>query len=104
VACGVHRGADAAAALQVWARGVHDGQDIYMGEGICAHTADRRYVARAEVAHTVQQRGVSGSPQYKLEISEPGDASETEADSRASAMIGGCLPRSVAHRARDDRS
>lgn len=87
----VHDGSDAAAAAAgVGARAYATGQHIYMGEKQYApHTADGALLLAHEVAHTVQQRGASGGPQYKLEISQPGDSSEVEADRAASAMVGG---------------
>jgi uncharacterized protein DUF4157 len=87
----VHNDSDAAAAAAgVGARAYATGQHIYMGEKQYApHTADGALLLAHEVAHTVQQRGASGGPQYKLELSQPGDACEVEADRAASAMVGG---------------
>ena len=43
-----------------------------------------------EVAHTVQQAGgATSGPQYQLEVSQPHDAAEHEADRAADAMVGG---------------
>lgn len=87
--------AAAAAAAGVGARAYATGQHIYMGEKQYApHTADGALLLAHEVAHTVQQQGASGGPQYKLELSQPGDACEVEADRAASAMVDG-MPAAV---------
>jgi hypothetical protein len=87
----VHDGATAArASASFGARAFAVGQDIVMGGGQYApHTADGASLLAHEVAHTVQQRGAAARPQLKLEVSERGDACETEADAAASAMVAG---------------
>jgi len=42
-----------------------------------------------EVAHTVQQQSATLAPQAKLEVSEPGDAHEREADAFADSVASG---------------
>ncbi|HEY6175632.1 MAG TPA: DUF4157 domain-containing protein, partial [Kofleriaceae bacterium] len=49
-----------------------------------------KHLLAHEVAHTVQQSGgARGGPQYKLDVSSPGDAHEVEADRAADAMVMG---------------
>ena len=85
----VHTGAAAnEASTALGARAYAVGQDVFMGAGQYApDTADGAWLLAHEVAHTVQQRGGSQGPQTKLEISEPGDAMEHEADRAADAMM-----------------
>jgi hypothetical protein len=92
----IHTGPDAAAAAQALdARAYAVGQDVYMGAGeYDPSTTDGQFLIAHEVAHTVQQRGASLGPQMKLNVSQPGDAMETAADTAASAMISG-RPASV---------
>jgi hypothetical protein len=67
----------------------HD-QDVYFGAGqYRPGTADGDLLIAHEVAHTVQQRSGSSGPQHKLEVSEPGDHLEVEADHAAAAMVEG---------------
>ncbi len=88
-------GAAAAASSALDARAYAVGQDVYMGAGqYNPSTPDGAFLLAHEVAHTVQQQGASSGPQCKLEVSEPGDAMETDADSAAEAMILG-QPTSV---------
>ncbi|HTJ41955.1 MAG TPA: DUF4157 domain-containing protein [Kofleriaceae bacterium] len=93
----VHTDASSAeAASSLGARAFATGQDVYMGAGQYApETPDGAFLLAHEVAHTVQQRGATAAPQCKLEVSEPGDASELEADGAAVAMMSG-LPARVA--------
>jgi hypothetical protein len=85
----VHTGADsAAAARSVGARAYATGNDIHFNEGqYNPDSADGERLLAHEVAHTVQQFGVARRAQYKLEVSQPGDHAELEADSAANAMV-----------------
>jgi hypothetical protein len=87
----VHTGPDAAAAAQALdARAYAVGQDVFMGAGeYDPSSAQGQFLLAHEVAHTVQQRGASMGPQFKLQVSQPGDAMETAADEAASAMVSG---------------
>ncbi len=88
----VHTGAESAAANEsVSARAYTLGNDIHFGAGQYdpSSTAGQHLIAH-EVAHTVQQTGGMGrQAQFKLDVSEPGDAMESEADSAADAMVAG---------------
>jgi hypothetical protein len=87
----VHTGADsAAAAADLGARAFTTGQDIHFGAG--EYRPDDPFGVHLlghEVAHTVQQGSGGGGAQTKLEVSEPGDALEVEADRAADAMTRG---------------
>jgi hypothetical protein len=87
----VHTGADSAdAASAVGARAYATGQDIHFADGqYTPEGGAGLHLLAHEVAHTVQQAGGAGAPQYKLEVSAPGDASELEADRAADAMLAG---------------
>jgi len=87
----VHTGeASARATGAVSARAYASGQDIHFNAGqYDPSSASGQHLIAHEVAHTVQQRGASAGPQYKLEVSSPGDHSETEADHAADAMVRG---------------
>ncbi|HEU0033901.1 MAG TPA: DUF4157 domain-containing protein [Kofleriaceae bacterium] len=81
-------GAAAAASDALGARAYAVGQDVYMGAGqYNPSSPDGAFLLAHEVAHTVQQRGASTGPQCKLEVSEPGDALEADADQAATAMV-----------------
>jgi hypothetical protein len=87
----VHTGdASATAASQLGARAFAVGQDIHFGAGqYRASDLFGSHLLAHEVAHTVQQGSRSGGPQTKLEVSQPGDAFEVEADRAADAMMRG---------------
>ncbi len=88
----VHTGAasaEAASAVQAHAYTV--GNDVHFAAGQYdpASSAGEKLLAH-EVAHTVQQGGAADAgAQLKLEVSAPGDASETAADHAAAAMVEG---------------
>ncbi len=88
----VHTGAESAAANEsVSAKAYTVGSDIHFGSGQYdpSSTAGQHLIAH-EVAHTVQQTGgMERKAQFKLDVSEPGDAMEGEADSAADAMVAG---------------
>ena len=88
----IHAGeASATAADAVSAKAYTVGNDIHFaaGEYNPSSRAGEQLLAH-EVAHTVQQAGSVGhAPQYKLEVSTPGDAAEVEADRSAEAMVAG---------------
>lgn len=92
---GVRIHSDSAAAQASGALGARAfalGQDVYMGAGNYDPESPAGATLLAhEVAHTVQQRGASSGPQRKLEVSAPGDAMETAADTAADAMVSGQL-------------
>jgi len=87
----VHDGAaSATAADALHARAYATGRDIHFGAGAYEPgTDDGARLLAHEVAHTVQQRGASATPQPKLTVSSPGDALEREADTAADAMMAG---------------
>jgi len=78
------------AAASVGALAYTTGQDIHFGAGTYdPESASGQELIAHEVAHTVQQRGAAPTPQPKLEVSQPGDAHEAEADAFASAFVAG---------------
>jgi hypothetical protein len=87
----VHTGAgsqEAAEALTAQAFTV--GQDIHFSQGAYQPgTREGDRLIAHELVHTVQQGPEAVSPQYKLEVSEPGDAAELEADRIADAVVAG---------------
>ena len=88
----VHTGTDAAtAASSIDARAYTVGQDIYFGAGeYQPGTPGGDRLLGHEVVHTVQQGSASSAgPQAKLEVSQPGDAAEVEADQIADSVLGG---------------
>jgi Domain of unknown function (DUF4157) len=87
----IHTGSESAtAARAVGAKAYTVGQDIHFGAGQFAPTDPSGiHLLAHEVAHTVQQGGGTPTPQYKLEVSSPGDAAEVEADRVADAMMTG---------------
>jgi hypothetical protein len=87
----VHTGsASAEATRAVGARAYALGNDIHFADGQYRPTdAFGIHLLAHEVAHTVQQSGGAPAPQYKLEVSQPGDAAELEADRAAEAMVRG---------------
>jgi len=98
----VHTGPESSAASEaVAAKAYTQGQDIHFGDGQYDPSSKegQRLVAH-EVAHTVQQRGVSRPARQRkedvgaddvghdaLDVSEPGDAHEEEADAFADAFV-----------------
>ncbi|HUH01211.1 MAG TPA: DUF4157 domain-containing protein [Kofleriaceae bacterium] len=83
----VHSGsASAEAADALFAKAFTVGSDIHFGAG--RYDAGGDGLLAHEVAHTVQQTGTSGAPQAKptVEVSQPGDACEREADAFAAAF------------------
>jgi hypothetical protein len=90
----VHTGDESAHAAQaVGARAYATGQDIHFAPGqYDPHSSAGQHLLAHEVAHTVQQSGgavSAATPQFKLEVSTPGDAHEVEADRAADAMVSG---------------
>ncbi len=87
----VHTGeASAQAASSVGARAYTTGNDIHFARGqYDPASAGGQHLLAHEVAHTVQQGGAGGAPQFKLEVSSPADAAEHEADRAADAMVRG---------------
>ncbi len=87
----LHTGSSSASAAEaVSARAFAVGQDVHFGAGQFQPGTDGgdRLIAH-ELAHTVQQRGTSGAPQFGLEISQPHDPAEVEADQFADAIVNG---------------
>jgi hypothetical protein len=84
----VHTGSEsAAAAKSVNARAYTVGKNVHFADGQYQPESEAGEELLAhEVAHTVQQ---SGAPRYKLEVSQPGDAAEEEADRAAAKMVKG---------------
>jgi len=87
----VHTGPESAAAAgAVAARAFAVGQDIHFGAGeYDPGSRAGQHLLAHELAHTVQQQGAAPMRQDKLEISEPGDYHEVEADRVADAALGG---------------
>ena len=87
----LHTGGDSARAAQaVGAQAYAVGNDIHFAAG--RYQPDDPFgmhLLAHEVAHTVQQQGSAAGPAFKLEVSEPGDAHEVEADRAADAMVAG---------------
>lgn len=87
-------GASADAAEAVSARAYATGSDIHFGQGQYdpGSKEGQRLIAH-EVAHTVQQGGGSGlqrkGTDEKVDVSQPGDSHEVEADHAADAMLSG---------------
>lgn len=80
----------ATAANAIGAHAYAVGQDIHFAAGAYQPGSEsgQRLIAH-EVAHTVQQQGVTAAPQAKMEVSEPGDAHEREADAFADSVVSG---------------
>lgn len=88
----VHTGsASAAAAESIGAKAYTTGQDIHFGAGqYDPSSKEGQRLLAHEVAHTVQQGNASTAPpQAKLEVSDPANAHELEADQAADAMLAG---------------
>jgi hypothetical protein len=87
----VHTGPESAqAASAVGARAFTVGQDIHFGAGKFDPSSDRgQQLIAHEVAHTVQQRGGDPTRQNALEVSQPADSHEVEADRFATAFVSG---------------
>jgi hypothetical protein len=87
----VHTGDSSAAANEaVGARAYTMGQDIHFAAGqYDPSSAGGQHLLAHEVAHTVQQSGMTQRMQFKLAVSSPGDHLEHEADRAADAMIAG---------------
>lgn len=91
----VHTGAESAQAAEaVGAHAFAVGNDIHFGAGkFRPDDPFGMHLLAHEVAHTQQQAGSSPSAQHKLEVSQPGDAHELEADHAADAMVKGAPAR-----------
>lgn len=87
----LHTGGESAqAAGSVSARAYAIGNDVHFGAGqYNPGSSSGQTLIAHEVAHTVQQRGGSSGPQFKLAMSSPGDHFEREADRAADAMVAG---------------
>ncbi|HUS66480.1 MAG TPA: DUF4157 domain-containing protein [Kofleriaceae bacterium] len=105
-------GASAEAAQAIRARAYAVGDDIFFAAGAYEPTAaDGKRLIAHEVAHTVQQKSTpGGARQEKLEVSQPGDAAEVEADRFADAFVSGgsiapisATPSAAAHRHPDPK-
>ncbi|MBK9031013.1 MAG: DUF4157 domain-containing protein [Myxococcales bacterium] len=82
----------ASAAAAVGARAFTIGSDIYFGRGeYDPGGQDGKLLLAHELVHTVQQAGGArtGETQFKLEVSEPGDALEQEAERLAPDVVAG---------------
>ena len=74
----------------IGARAYTIGQDIHFNDGqYNPASSDGQLLLAHEVAHTVQQGQGSPTAHCKLEVSEPEDALEVEADRAAAAMLRG---------------
>ena len=89
----IHTGSAANdAAKSLSANAYAQGQDIYFGAGkYDPSSSDGKRLIAHEVAHTVQQRNASSVPatQADLEVSQPGDSHEIEAEGFAQAFTRG---------------
>ena len=87
----LHTGAESAtAATAMHARAYATGEHVHFGAGqYDPSSPDGQRLVAHEVAHTVQQRGAGASIQHELEVSEPGDRGEREADDAADKMLSG---------------
>ena len=87
----LHDGAPAAAASSaLGARAFTRGQDIFFNRGQFAPDQPAGELLLAhEVAHTVQQGHGTRDVATKLDVAEPGDGHEREADAAATAMVSG---------------
>jgi hypothetical protein len=86
----VHTGSQSAdAAESVGARAYTVEKDIHFGAGqFDPSSRDGEHLIAHEVAHTMQQQpAASSSLQPKLEVSQPGDAAEIEADRVADSLV-----------------
>ncbi len=78
------------AARQLRASAFTVGNNIFFAAGqFSPDRAEGRKLLAHELVHTVQQHGSSAQPAAKLEISQPGDALETEADRVAESVASG---------------
>lgn len=88
----VHTGAASEESAEaLGAQAYAQGTDIHFARGQYNPGTEHgdRLIAH-EVAHTVQTAGAAtAGPQCKLEVSQPGDAAEVEADHAADAMVAG---------------
>jgi Domain of unknown function (DUF4157) len=92
----VHTGEESSASADaVDAKAYTVGTDIHFNRGqYDPESAAGQQLLAHEVAHTAQQASSGASaPQYKLEVSAPGDAAELEADRAADAMVRGTPAR-----------
>ena len=88
----LHTGDTSAEAAEgVSARAFAFGQDVHFGAGeYQPGTPDGDRLIAHELAHTVQQRGAAAAaPQFALDISQPDDAAEVEAEQFADAIVTG---------------
>ena len=87
----VHTGAASAeAAAAVQARAYTVGHDVHFGAGqYQPHTREGQRLLAHELVHTVQQGPAGAKAQHKLEVSEPGDDAEREADQLADHIVDG---------------
>ncbi|MBV9210621.1 MAG: DUF4157 domain-containing protein [Acidobacteria bacterium] len=90
----VHTGAASnEAARGLRARAFTVGEDIFFAAGqFSTDRAEGRQLLAHELVHTTQQQGNGGAdkrPATKLEVSQPGDAHEAEADRAAVAIMSG---------------
>jgi predicted secreted Zn-dependent protease len=83
-------GQSAEVARSIAAKAFTVGQDIYFGAGQYDPSSEGgKHLIAHEVAHTAQQAAGGTHVHTKLEVSQAGDAIETEADAAADAMIAG---------------
>ncbi len=96
----IHTGAESqAAAAAVGAKAYAVGEDIHFGAGqFDPSSRDGQHLIAHEVAHTIQQRDATQARQDALEISDPHDHAEREADRFADAVVHGDAPVAMAAR------
>jgi len=76
------------AARQLNALAFTVGRNIHFGAGqFQPGTAEGDHLLAHELVHTVQQRSVEPTPQRQIEVSEPGDPAEEEADAVADTVL-----------------
>jgi uncharacterized protein DUF4157 len=90
----VHSGPDAdRLSRAVQAEAFTTGSDIYFRDGNYRPESSKgRELLAHELTHVVQQRGAPPSPAGRLEVTDPGDATETEAHEIARAVTAAPAP------------
>jgi hypothetical protein len=93
----VHSGpASSAAAESIGARAYTTGSNIYLGaDASVGNEQEKRRTLAHEAVHTIQQGGSSAIHRTKLDVSNPSDTSEIEADRISESIIHGTTSRSL---------
>ena len=93
----IHTGAASASASDALsAKAYATGQDVHFAANAYdPASASGRHLIAHEVAHTVQQQGAAPGIQRSATVSTPGDAAERQAESFASAFVGGASTQGI---------